>query len=82
MSERPKIMAPRTLDDKGRCCGRKPIVYKRPPHLFCPRCRASIDPSTGRQIPNWAWYEAGAGFAPTYPDSDYARAALEARDGR
>jgi hypothetical protein len=45
----------RQLNFKGRCCGRKPITYKRPPHLFCPRCDASFNPSTGRQIPNWAY---------------------------
>ena len=33
------------IDEKGRCCGRKPIIYKsgswtplRKPHLFCDRC--------------------------------------------
>lgn len=44
------------LDDKGRCCGRKPIVYKRPPQLFCCRCDASFSTITGKQIPNWAYY--------------------------
>lgn len=43
------------LDWKGRCCGRKPIVYKRDPHLFCHRCGRSYDPQTGTQIENWAW---------------------------
>jgi hypothetical protein len=49
------------LDDKKRCCGRKPIVYKRPPHLFCHRCHASFNPDTGEQIPNWAYYALGDG---------------------
>lgn len=51
------ITTAKTLDDKGRCCGRKPIVYKRPPHLFCCRCDADFDPDTGKQIPNWAYYK-------------------------
>jgi len=43
------------LDKRGRCCGRKPIVYKRDPHLFCCRCNASFNPDTGKQIENWAY---------------------------
>lgn len=43
------------LNFKGRCCGRKPIPYKRPPHLFCPRCDAAFDVATGKQIENWAY---------------------------
>ena len=43
------------LDSKGRCCGRKPIVYKRYPHLFCCRCNRGFDPVTQEQIVNWAW---------------------------
>ena len=43
------------LDDKGRCCGIKPIVYKRDPHLFCHRCCRAFDPDTGSMIENWAW---------------------------
>jgi hypothetical protein len=51
------ITAPKTLDDKGRCCGRKPIVYKRPHHFYCDRCDAAFDPSDGKQVPNWAYYK-------------------------
>ena len=43
------------VDEKGRCCGRKPIPYRRPPTLFCPRCDACFDPRTGKQIQNWAY---------------------------
>lgn len=50
------------LDEKGRCCGRKPIVYKRDPHLFCPRCDRAFDPITGEQIENWAWIFIGGEF--------------------
>ena len=44
------------LDTKGRCCGRKPIVYKRSQELFCSRCDRSyrlLPPH--EQIENWAW---------------------------
>ena len=41
------------IDDKGRCCGRKPIAYKRPPRLFCPRCDAEFDVETGWQVSNF-----------------------------
>ena len=64
---------PRKLDQKGRCCGQKPIRYKRPPHLFCCRCNVEFDPETGIQRPNWAWVQSGDGFAPTYPDHGYAK---------
>ena len=51
-----------TLDDRGRCCGRKPIVYKRhqgpghPAGLFCASCDRAYDPATREQIENWAWF--------------------------
>ena len=49
------------LDEKGRCCGRKPIVYlgryttPEGPQKFCPRCDRSYDLETDKQIENWAW---------------------------
>jgi hypothetical protein len=43
------------LDENGRCCGRKPLVYKRDGHKFCTRCDKSFDIKTGEQIENWAW---------------------------
>ena len=43
------------LDEKGRCCGRKPVVYKRQGHRFCDRCCRNFDIITGYQIENWAW---------------------------
>jgi hypothetical protein len=53
-----KITAAKTLNDRGQCCGRKPMNYKRDPaHLFCPRCDAAYSPETGKQIPNWAYYK-------------------------
>ena len=52
------------LDDKGRCCGKKPLDYKggnvaspRIPHKFCPRCDRAYDRETGKQIENWAWVQ-------------------------
>jgi hypothetical protein len=55
----------RTLDENGRCCGRKPIVYKRDRHLFCPRCDSTFDIDGKFQIKNWAWQPAGGAFFPT-----------------
>ena len=44
------------LDDKGRCCGRRPLVYKTAPaHKFCTRCERAYDIETGEQVENWAW---------------------------
>lgn len=46
------------LDDKGRCCRRKPIDYKSwnlgAPHKFCSRCDRAYDRVTGEQVGNWA----------------------------
>ncbi len=54
------------LDDKGRCCGRKPIEYKNHDYgtdgfKFCPRCDRAYDRETGEQIDNWAWKKNAAG---------------------
>ena len=53
------------LDEKGRCCGRKPIHYRSSrdnvsgclprPSKFCGCCDRAFDPDTGCQIENWAW---------------------------
>jgi hypothetical protein len=49
------------IDDKGRCCGRKPFAYKSTwstslgPHRFCARCDRAYDLKENRQIGNWAW---------------------------
>jgi hypothetical protein len=56
------------LDDRGRCCGRKPLVYKRPKHqFFCARCDAHFDPSTGIQIEGWAYPKVDGGFVRRFP---------------
>lgn len=62
------------IDNKGRCCGRKPIHYKGGgwnspyhPKKFCTRCAAEYDPLTGEQRENfarwahWAHGTCGAG---------------------
>lgn len=51
-----------SLDDKGRCCGRKPIFYsggnwRSPPQApmhFCTRCSREFGPD-GQQRPNHSW---------------------------
>lgn len=56
------------LDAKGRCCGRKPIVYKsgyftrEGPQKFCDRCDRSFSLNTGEQIENWAWKKTIVGW--------------------
>lgn len=57
------------LDDKGRCCGRKPIVYKRRSLKFCPRCDRAYHILSGLQIGNWAWREVDGGFVLKMPTS-------------
>jgi len=75
-----EVFAPRFLEaSTGRCCGRKPLTYKRPQlHYYCCRCDAEYD-ANGAQHANSAWYAIGGGFAPKYPTQEYvaeARAAL------
>ena len=49
------------LDDKGRCCGRKPLVYRgrhttsEGPRRFCVRCDRAYELDADFQINNWAW---------------------------
>jgi len=70
----PKTRRVARIDASGRCCGRKPLVYKKPVHrLFCDRCCAEIDPSTGTQVENWAWVQDGEWFVATHPTYEYAR---------
>ena len=52
----------KTLDENGRCCGRKPLYYKGgswrsppgSPMYFCYRCDREYGPD-GHQRANWAW---------------------------
>lgn len=54
------------LGNKGRCCGKKPILYKGRytafPQKFCPGCDRAYNPETGEQIDNWAWKKIGNEF--------------------
>lgn len=44
-----------SLDEQGRCCGRKPLVYKRPDlHFFCAICSREYG-ADGVQRQNWAF---------------------------
>jgi hypothetical protein len=64
------VFEARSLDEHGRCCGRKPLVYKRPDHhYFCAKCDAEFTPD-GKQRPNWAWLPHGENFVPKYPNSN------------
>jgi hypothetical protein len=59
---------PARLNDRGQCCGRKPLDYKTGnfapggPHKFCDRCSRAFDRDTGEQIPNWAYQATEGGF--------------------
>lgn len=81
------VYPPRMLKEGGRCCGRKPIAYRRPrPHKFCPRCCADYDAEMGDQIANWAWLPMEGGFTPRHVPSrankagDYVILACEAEE--
>ena len=50
-------MKKKKLDKKGRCCGKKPIVYKCTEKYFCPRCDRAYNINTKEQVPNWAYKE-------------------------
>src|ERR1700752_2104612 len=55
-----------TLHEKGRCCGKKPLTYKRKGHLFCCRCNAQYGIEDLQQQENWAWRRINGGFEPVY----------------
>jgi len=62
----------------GRCCGRKPLAYRRPtPHFFCTRCSADYDPD-GNQIENWGWRRSIAGtfVSKSWPTAETYRSAV------
>lgn len=58
----PKAQEPenKRLDEKGRCCGRKPIYYRGgawnsppgSPMLWCCRCDTVYNPQTGVERPD------------------------------
>lgn len=50
------------IDEKGRCCGRKPLYYKGHHSwrnarrmLFCDRCCREYDPDSHEQRENFHW---------------------------
>ena len=45
--------APRTLDEKGRCCGRKPMVYKREGKRYCHKCHRHYHLTEPHMIDSW-----------------------------
>lgn len=56
------------LDDKGRCCGRKPIRYRGAnAHHFCDRCERAFSVLTSEQIENLAWKFADGAFVRKAP---------------
>lgn len=56
------------LNERGQCCGRKPLVYKRDHFLFCSRCRAYFDPTTGEQIKGGGYIKVNGGFVLEYDE--------------
>ncbi|MCP5006496.1 MAG: hypothetical protein GY941_21540 [Planctomycetes bacterium] len=72
---RETLVKERRLDEKGRCCGRKPLHYKgggwcsppEAPMLFCFRCDRAYDVNTGRQKENWAFKKKGKLWLQQYP---------------
>lgn len=59
------VVAARRLNERGQCCGRKPIEYKgrrEMRHKFCDRCDRAYHFDTGEQIENWAYKADGEGF--------------------
>lgn len=50
-----------TLDAKGRCCGRKPLVYKRDATLFCHRCSRAYT-LDGEQKPSYCFVPTVGGW--------------------
>ena len=58
------------LDDLGRCCGRKPLTYKRDKYRVCLRCGRAYHLEENKQIENWSWKQVDDGFVmvtPHYP---------------
>lgn len=61
------VSSPQRLDERSRCCGRKPVAYSRPDHhFFCPRCNREFDAS-GKQRSNWAFKPSANGFVEERP---------------
>lgn len=83
MAEQFLTLPARKMNERGQCCGRKPLVYKRPSlYHFCTRCDAKYN-ERGEQIQNHAWIANADGtFTSAYPDDprfDYIAAAKRAQ---
>ena len=50
------------MDKKGRCCGQKPIRYKKTVTLFCSRCYREYSIETGEQVESVAWKLVSGGW--------------------
>lgn len=71
----PSIHKPQALTNDGRCCGHKPLRYKRVggPHFFCTSCKRAYALDNARQIQNWAWRRLDGGFQSTQKRKKEAR---------
>ena len=73
------VFEPHKLDQKKRCCGRRPLPYRTPHiHFFCFRCDTEFD-TDGNQKENYLWIKVGDGFTPRYPNQGYVKQALTNR---
>jgi hypothetical protein len=62
--------APSRLDEHGRCCGRKPISYKRPsPYFVCDRCGRHYGPD-GVQRASWLFKSVEGALIETRPENE------------
>jgi hypothetical protein len=70
VQEWPHSVAARRLNERGQCCGRKPIHYKGgsycsppgSPMKFCTVCSREYSVETGEQKENWAYRADGPGY--------------------
>jgi hypothetical protein len=53
------ILPPQTLDEKGRCCGRKPLPYKRDGLRACLRCSRHYHLTENRMVDGWRFLANG-----------------------
>lgn len=68
------------LDDLGRCCGRKPLTYRRTRALFCCRCNREFDDATLTQRANFSWRAVPGGFVPSSTLAGAAAATMKYRE--